>query len=162
MEYTIINRNNKFGVEDETGNIVIPAIYKKIHNLTNIRRRRADINSEWEWYRTGEVRFELKKGKYSALSNEKHELLTAFKYTDISGLFTDIMCVKIDKNQGIIDINGNEITSIDYDEFWNMGQPIFFASRNKLHGYLDHSGKVVIPLVHERMGILIMDGLVPV
>ncbi len=161
MDYTIITQNGKQGVADSNGNIVIPCIYKKVHNCTNTRGRHG-ANGKMEFYRTGEPRFEVKKGKFSALANEKHELLTDFKYTDIGGLYTDIMRVKIDKKCGLIDINGNEITSIDYDEFWNMGQPVFFASRNKLHGYLDHSGKVVIPLVHERMGILIMEGLVPV
>ncbi len=161
MNYTIITQNGKQGVADAAGNIVIPPIYKKVHNVTN-RRGSYDANGKYQSHYTGEPRFEVKKGKFSALSNEKHELLTDFKYTDISGAYTDIMQVKIDKKCGIIDMNGNEITTIDYDEFWNMGQPVFFASRNKLHGYLDHSGKVVIPLIHERMGILIMEGLVPV
>ena len=161
MTYTIITQNGKQGVADSNGNIVIPPMYKKVHNVTNSRGR-YDANGKLEIHYTGEPRFEVKKGKFSALSNEKHELLTPFKYTDISGLYTDIARVKIDKKCGIIDINGNEITTIDYDEFWNMGQPVFFASRNKLHGYLDHAGKVVIPLIHERMSILIMDGLVAV
>jgi hypothetical protein len=161
MNYTVINQNNKVGVQDAAGNIVIPCIYKGAREVTCTRWQR-NSQGELEHYRVGEVRFVVQKGRFWALTNEQHDLLTPFKYTGLSNIQTDLIRAEIDKKCGLLDIHGNEMTTMDYDEFWNIGQPIFFASRNKLHGYLDHSGNVVIPLIHEKMGILVMDGLVPV
>jgi hypothetical protein len=161
MHYTVINQNNKVGVEDAAGNIVIPCIYKGVREVTCTRWQRNN-QGELEYFYVGEVRFVVQKGKFWALTNAQHDLLTPFKYTGLSNIQTDLIQAEIDKKRGLLDIHGNEMTTMDYDKFWNIGQPIFCAIRNKLYGYLNHSGQVVIPIIHEKMGILVMDGLVPV
>ncbi len=161
MKYTIFNQNGKFGVEDDAGNNIIPPIYTAIRECTSMYMKR-DVHGNMQWYKEGEIRFAVKKGKLWALSNERHQLLTPFKYNEIENMHGKIMPVKIDKKLGIIDSMGKELVPVEYDDFWNMGQPIFCAIKDKLYGYLNHNGDIVIPIIYEKMGILFAEDLVAV
>lgn len=159
MDYSVVNNGKKFGVEDKNGNLVIPIIYDEIRECSDIRHK-YDSNKVLVSFKGDALfLFAIRKGRLFALTNEQHELLTPFKYKEIHNFGNGITSVVVDKKSGIIDHTGKELTTMDYDRFWNKHLPIFCAIKNKLFGYLDRQGNVVIPIIHERMGILFSDGL---
>lgn len=106
----VVSNNNKLGMIDSTGKLVIPTQYDEITSLINDRC------------------FVKQNGKY-ALATYTGKILTPFLYDAVDGFFSGICAVTLNKRVGFIDENGKLISEPQFNNatrFYNGFSRIYY------------------------------------
>ncbi|MGL5892468.1 MAG: WG repeat-containing protein [Bacteroidia bacterium] len=161
----LANKERKWGVLNQTGQIIIPFEYEKIgpwrDDLSIVRK-----NSKWGCINTkGEtiIPFEynsinnfsmgvtlVEKGKKFALVNSKNELLTDFVFDDC---------------KEVVDVQKDPYSSTGYSESNErvvLEEGVLILSKNKKWGLLDIKGETILPFEYSFVGIPDRAGLVSI
>lgn len=176
--YATFQKNKKKGLIDTLGNIIIEPIFEKLSDvigdyvyvkefneidsyILNIKTNKkfeyktTNINQRIELSNVPEI-FTLYsdnatyKDAYGLMSRDGKILLKP-EYSFLAAIDTDLFSVQdtLDKT-GIFNTNGNWVIKPTYKEvgFFNNGMASF--ARDNKFGYIDQTGKVVIPPVYEQ------------
>ena len=128
-----VRLNNKWGVIDKTGEIIIPLEYEK---LSSFSEGLAAIQSNNKWG------FIDKTGK----------IIIPFEY-DGAGLFSEGLAgVELNGKSGFIDKTGKIIVPLDYNQFSNFSEELAGIKLNNKWGFIDKTGKIIVPLEYDNVG----------
>ena len=116
-DYAVIYKDNKWGVIDSNGEIVIDPAYEEMITIPNSKNDVFlciyDVN-----YETGEYKTKALNSKNQEIFTE-YEKIEAIANKDINNNLwyeTNLLKVKKDGKYGIINLNGKELKSCQYDE----------------------------------------------
>lgn len=133
-----VRNNNKYGVIDTTGKIIIPIIYDRLNKLFN--------------YDNGLIAVSL-NNKWGLLNSNNKQILPT-NYSAINRLVNNVIRVKTatTKKYGLIDSMGNFIldTVQDIIEKKRYRTHIIYRKGN-LVGLLTHNGKPFLPQVYDKI-----------
>lgn len=122
--------NGKYGYKDQHGTILIPPKYDQI---------RLDYN----WWRV------QLNGKWGVIGDNYEESIP-IKFDDLNVISEELAGAKLNGKWGFIDRQGKETIPFIYDEVGAFSDDVVVVAqregKNFAYGYVDKSGKVVIPL----------------
>ena len=154
VSYFTLYKDNKWGVVDSNGSTVIEPSYSEMIVIPNNKKDVFlciyDVNEQNGEYKT------------KALNSKNEEIFT--KYTTIEGLenydqannvWYDNNTLKVEKDgkYGLIDLDGNELTSIDYEEISalkNVENSILVKKDDK-YGLVDSKGSLIIDIDYKEI-----------
>lgn len=116
-DYAVIFQDNKWGVIDSNGNIVIDPSYEEMITIPNSKKDVFlciyDAN-----YQTGEYKTKVLNSKNQEIFAQYEQIEAIFNKDENNNIWyeDEILKVKKDGKYGIIDLSGKEITSCQYDE----------------------------------------------
>ncbi len=146
-DYAVVFKDNKWGVIDSNGNIVIDPSYEEMITIPNSKNDVFlciyDVN-----YETGEY-------KTKALNSKNQEILT--QYEQIEGISNkdtnhniwyedNVLKVKKDGKYGVIHLTGKELTTCQYDEIVAVEgiKGILKVTKDGKVGIINQEGKEVL------------------
>lgn len=151
--YFILEQNQKYGVIDKEGNVIVEAKYEAVQ-IPNPSKPIfvcvKEYNQEQKEYTT-------------VVYNEKNEeLFTNYNNVQAIAIFTNINSTPYEKNvltykengkYGIINLNGKAITKPIYDEISsvNYKEGTFLVKQNGLEGIINVKGKVIVKCEYESV-----------
>ena len=127
--------------------LIIPAIYSMIYSHNDLFI--VSLNKGGENY---------KKGVYKVIRG-KAKLIIPVKYEEIS-MYSNLLIVQLNGKKGLIDLNGNLLTEINYDEIGTYGEcfnclgtktNIIEVLKNGKKGLIDSTGKLITPLIYDEI-----------
>ncbi len=151
--YFVLEQDDKYGVIDKSGNIIIEAKYEAVQIPNPSKAVFVCIekyNQEAKDYDT-------------VVYNEKgEELYTNYKNIQAIAIFTNIDSTPYEKSvltykengkYGLIDFNGKQITKPVYDEISsiNYKEGTFLVKQNDLEGIINMKGKVIVKCEYESV-----------
>ncbi len=127
-----VYRNTKWGFVDTTGKEVIPCIYKTVGDFSD---GLADVSV------TNKLGYIDKSGKQ----------IIPFMYEYTSGFSEGLASVIFNDRCFMIDKNNNFVFELKRDEWLNINfhEDLASTKRNGKYGFVDRTGKTVIPFVYE-------------
>ena len=174
-----VSINEKMGCIDRTGRVAIPLIYDCIGNHETILNAKLEKKwglidfegnpvEEFSVYKTfarkydqvfinnGEVRtysFVL-DGKYGLAANDGNELIPP-RYDWLGDSFVeDMLAVGIrGKGVGFVNKQGEEIVAPQYEEASDFHEGRAAVRLNGKYGAIDKRGEIVVPLIHDKIGM---------
>lgn len=134
-----VKLNKKYGLIDINGKLVVPYQYDEL--LT---------------YGHGLFSFS-KNEKCYVLDDSGKEILKDLPYDFLSFLSKNLFCVSYDNNKldeidakyGVINRQNKVVLSLDYDYIGNYSEGLIAACKNKKWGFVDSTGKVIIPFEYK-------------
>lgn len=171
------DNQNKFGIIDETGKVIIPfefeeirpfdgqetAIAKKNNYFGIIDFRNKELvsfeNDEIYSSKFSEI-FVIKQNEKFGLFNKQGGKIMDFVFEDLQPCFYDEnnkFIVKSKGKYGIIDITGKEIIPTEFDEISNWveyGPEAHFVTKNKKKGMYSRDGKQLIPSIYDELNYI--------
>lgn len=126
-----IEKDKKFGFVDKTGKIVVPIEYDGVGQFENGLA-------------------EIVKNKQSALINQKGEIVFPFSDYDIRNILNENR-IHVYKNHkhGIIDLQGDIILPIEYDEIFDFEDSLATVKKNEKNGVVDLDGRIIVPIIYD-------------
>ena len=146
--YFAAYQNNKWGVIDSEGNIVIDPSYAEMIIVPN--------SKEDVFLCTYDVDYDAGTYKTKALNSKNEEIFTdysqieAISNTDENNNLwyeTNILRVEKDGKYGLIDLSGKTLLECEYDEITALGgsKGILKISKDGNYGVVGEDGKILIP-----------------
>jgi len=158
--YFIVVQNEKYGLYNPVGKLLIPPKYDHIQGL----------------YYNGKMAFCVRQGKEDWLINENEKMLTTLKYEAIGDYIgkdrsTSNFCgansiikwnramVKHNDKWGWINIDGEEVIPCQYDDVFNydfyMSKTGIVAVKNNANkwGVIDTDGQIILPFIYDHVYI---------
>ena len=145
--YLVAFQNNKFGVIDSNGEIVIDPSYEEIIIIPN---QKNDV-----FLCTYDVNYDTGEYKTKALNNKNQEIFT--QYEQIEAISNkdenqnlwyeqNVLKVKKDGKYGLINMQGQEVLSCSYDEINVIEnvEDVLLVKQNELYGVVNTSGKEIV------------------
>lgn len=179
--FITVKKTEKYGVIDSGGNLVVPMIYDSVsafHNgvaAVSIEGRFGAINTKGEtiipleYELVGECSegfISVKKNHCWGFFNTSGELVIPIEYYALSAsgpVFSDGLACVLD---GFLDTDGNLIqvdteTPIEVSSNFKEGlaSVFYFAEGVGKQGFIDRSGRIVVPLEYERTAEDFNEGL---
>jgi len=171
------DNQNKFGIIDETGKIIIPFEFEELRPFdgqeTTIAKKNNYFgiidfkNKELISFENDEIYsskfseiFVIKQNEKFGLFNKQGDKIMDFVFEDLQPCFYDEnnkFIVKSQGKYGIIDITGKEIIPTEFDEISNWveyGPEAHFVSKNKKKGIYSRDGKQLIPPIYEELNYI--------
>lgn len=171
------DNQNKFGIIDETGKIIIPFEFEELRPFdgqeTTIAKKNNYFgiidfkNKELISFENDEIYsskfseiFVIKQNERFGLFNKQGDKIMDFVFEDLQPCFYDEnnkFIVKSQGKYGIIDITGKEIIPTEFDEISNWveyGPEAHFVSKNKKKGIYSRDGKQLIPPIYEELNYI--------
>lgn len=151
--YFTLEQNQKYGVIDRNGNIVIEAEYEAVQ----IPNPSKDIFVCVKEYNESTKEYE------TVVYNEKKEvLLSTYKNVQAISIYTNVNSTPYEKSvltykengkYGLINLEGKQITKPVYDEISsiNYKEGTFLVKQNELEGIINMKGKVIIKCEYESV-----------
>lgn len=151
--YFTIEQNQKYGVIDKNGNIVIEADYEAVQ-IPNPSKAIFVCIKEYN---------ENTKEYETIIYNEKKEvLLSNYKNVQAISIYTNVNSTPYEKSvltykengkYGLINLEGKQITKPIYDEISsiNYKEGTFLVKQNELEGIINMKGKVIIKCKYESV-----------
>lgn len=168
--FFVFNKADNFGVIDDNGNVVIPALYEAINVCENSvficfsNDKVGVLNSEnhiiipleydYIQYIDGDI-FEVCKNEKWGAVNKDNKIVIPLYYSNIKICTDGNSIVAKDNKYGLLDNKGKIILDLQYDGlggFKNIAYSedmIVFRADNK-YGYLDKNGKIVIAPIYSN------------
>lgn len=152
-KYFILEQNQKYGVIDRNGNIVIEAEYEAVQ-IPNPSKAIFVCVKEYN---------ENTKEYETVVYNEKKEvLLSNYKNVQAISIYTNVNLTPYEKSvltykengkYGLINLEGKQITKPVYDEISsiNYKEGTFLVKQNELEGIINMKGKVIIKCEYESV-----------
>src|SRR5690606_2475782 len=168
---------NKFGIIDETGKIIIPFEFEELRPFdgqeTTIAKKNNYFgiidfkNKELISFENDEIYsskfseiFVIKQNEKFGLFNKQGDKIMDFVFEDLQPCYYDEdnkFIIKTNGKYGIIDISGNEIIPAEYDEISNWveyGPEAHFVIKDKKTGMFSRDGKQLIPTIYDELNYL--------
>lgn len=151
--YFTLEQNQKYGVIDKNGNIVIEAEYEAVQ-IPNPSKAIFVCVKEYN---------ENTKEYETVVYNEKKEvLLSNYKNVQAISIYTNVNLTPYEKSvltykengkYGLINLEGKQITKPVYDEISsiNYKEGTFLVKQNELEGIINMKGKVIIKCEYESV-----------
>ena len=151
--YFTLEQNQKYGVIDRNGNIVIEAEYEAVQ-IPNPSKAIFVCVKEYN---------ESTKEYETVVYNEKKEvLLSNYKNVQAISIYTNVNSTPYEKSvltykengkYGLINLEGKQITKPVYDEISsiNYKEGTFLVKQNELEGIINMKGKVIIKCEYESV-----------
>lgn len=151
--YFTLEQNQKYGVIDKNGNIVIEAEYEAVQ-IPNPSKAIFVCVKEYN---------ENTKEYETVVYNEKKEvLLSNYKNIQAISIYTNVNSTPYEKSvltykengkYGLINLEGKQITKPVYDEISsiNYKEGTFLVKQNELEGIINMKGKVIIKCEYESV-----------
>lgn len=151
--YFTLEQNQKYGVIDKNGNIVIEAEYGAVQ-IPNPSKAIFVCVKEYN---------ENTKEYETVVYNEKKEvLLSNYKNVQAISIYTNVNSTPYEKSvltykengkYGLINLEGKQITKPVYDEISsiNYKEGTFLVKQNELEGIINMKGKVIIKCEYESV-----------
>lgn len=153
-DYAVVFKDNKWGVIDSNGNMVIDPSYEEMITIPNSKNDVFlciyDVN-----YETGEY-------KTKALNSKNQEILT--QYEQIEGISNkdnnhniwyedNVLKVKKDGKYGVINITGKELTTCQYDEITVIEgiKGILKVTKEGKEGIINQEGKEILAIQYAEV-----------
>jgi hypothetical protein len=125
------SKKGKYGYINEEGFVVVPFIYDLAFSFNN---RKALVK---------------RGGKFGVVDLENNWIIP-FNYDWIEPYFSDsLIKVRIDKNLGLINIFGEVILPIEYDQIGKINSELLIVVKDSKVGYVNAKGDNIIPLIYE-------------
>jgi hypothetical protein len=152
-KYFTLEQNQKYGVIDRNGNIVIEAEYGAVQ-IPNPSKAIFVCVKEYN---------ENTKEYETVVYNEKKEvLLSNYKNVQAISIYTNVNSTPYEKSvltykesgkYGLINLEGRQITKPVYDEISsiNYKEGTFLVKQNELEGIINMKGKVIIKCEYESV-----------
>lgn len=152
-KYFTLEQNQKYGVIDRNGNIVIEAEYGAVQ-IPNPSKAIFVCVKEYN---------ENTKEYETVVYNEKKEvLLSNYKNVQAISIYTNVNSTPCEKSvltykengkYGLINLEGKQITKPVYDEISsiNYKEGTFLVKQNELEGIINMKGKVIIKCEYESV-----------
>ncbi len=153
--YSIFIKDEKYGLTNVKGDTIIAAVYSNLSRLSIFDGKSVSVNHK--------LYIAAKDGRYG-LIDERGRIIIDFKYDHLSyfnvdnqaevSLFSDNTYKK-----GVIDINGKEIISLEYQTIFNtkeLGQTketYYQVEKDDKWGLMDKQGKLIIPLQYGYVSV---------
>lgn len=157
QSYFTIFKDNKWGVIDLNGDIVIDPSYQEMILVPNEKNPvficTYDVN-----YETGEYKTKVLNNKNEEIFTNYDKVETIENKDENNNLWYEknILKVKKDSKYGLINLSGKELTGIEYDEI----SPIFGienaykVKKDSKYGIIDNEGKKVIETKYADIDII--------
>ena len=151
--YFTLEQNQKYGVIDKNGNIVIEADYEAVQ-IPNPSKAIFVCVKEYN---------ENTKEYETVVYNEKKDvLLSNYKNVQAISIYTNVNSTPYEKSvltykengkYGLINLEGKQITKPVYDEISsiNYKEGTFLVKQNELEGIINMKGKVIIKCEYESV-----------
>lgn len=151
--YFTLEQNQKYGVIDRNGNIIIEAEYEAVQ-IPNPSKAIFVCVKEYN---------ENTKEYETVVYNEKKEvLLSNYKNIQAISIYTNVNSTPYEKSvltykengkYGLINLEGKQITKPVYDEISsiNYKEGTFLVKQNELEGIINMKGKVIIKCEYESI-----------
>lgn len=147
-DYVVVFKDNKWGVIDSTGNIVIDPSYEEMITIPNSKNDVFlcvyDVN-----YETGEYKTKVLNSKNQEILTQ-YEQVEAIANQDVNHNVwyeDNVLKVKKDGKYGIINLNDKKLTEIQYDQIVAIEgvKGILKVTKDGKQGVVDNEGKEIIP-----------------
>lgn len=163
QNYTVKVENNKYGIVDETGKIIIPFIYEWAQpfseGLACVR-----LNNVYKFiYPNGKLAFELpginfaknfrdglccvyKDQKYGYI-NKSGKIVIPCIYSYASDFSEGLAAIDTNGRKGMINAAGKLVIPAIYDEIGYCREGLINVRQDGKYGYIDKKGKTAIPFI---------------
>lgn len=132
----IFMENNKYGIQDTEGKVIVSPQYDEIKETSLIEKKLFDNEGCWRVSLNGKWGFIIGNGKK----------LTEIKYDQIHHFSTGgLACIQLNKKWGFVDTTGKEIVSCKYDEHTSYSEGCYGVKLGDKWGFIDSTGKEIIP-----------------
>jgi len=146
-DYAVIYKDNKWGVIDSIGNIVVDPAYEEMIVIPNSKK---DV-----FICTYDVNYETGEYKTKVLNSENVEILTQYEQIEAipnkdasNNLWYEDTVVKVKKDgkYGIINFEGKELSSCEYEEIAAIEgiKDTLKVKKDGKYGVLDNEGKELL------------------
>ncbi len=146
-DYIAVYKDNKWGVIDSTSEIVIDPSYQEMIIIPNSKK---DV-----FICTYDVNYETGEYKTKALNSKNEEILTQYDKIEVisnqdenNNIFYEDVILRVKKGEkyGLIDLDGKELTSCDYEEITIIPgiKNIVKIKKDGKYGIMDNQGKEII------------------
>lgn len=125
-DLTTFSQNEKWGLKDKSGNIIIEPIYLKMIRLKD---------SSWI--------VQNKKRKFGLIDNSGN-VLVPIKYNHADRVVNKFAKFGNNKDYGIYDENGNVIVKPEYSKIDILYGQMFLTYKNYKYGIVGYDGKVIL------------------
>jgi len=160
-----VMKNGKYGLIDYKGNYVIPAEFDEVLYESLSTGFKARKNGKYGWlkmdgsdlipfvYDKLETFYGDKSSFTKATQNDKigvisvaqNKTIVPIEFDEVYEYYDRNFLVKIGDKVGLIDVDGNYVTEIDYDfikRSFTENSQVLFPSRNGLYSLVDKDGKL--------------------
>ena len=164
-EVGIVKSENKWGMVDAKGKMLIPCKFDRVDFLENTDNKIIRISNDNERYGVidtlGEVVVDLKydeigvfkEGRLAVKRNGKWgfvdpsgEEVVPCQYTKVNDFLNQLASVKMGRKWGFIDQQGNVVIDYKYRQVGNFCDGLAWVSTIKGVGYIDLKGELAIPM----------------
>ena len=126
LDVSVFSENNLFGLKNSSGEVVVPAEYRKLIMVGK---------SGWIFQ---------KKNKFGLMDSQGNYLLQP-KYRHVDRVLGKFVKIGNDSDFGIYDEHGNEIIPPIYNSIDLLYGKMFLTYKNFRYGISDFEGNVIIP-----------------
>lgn len=153
-EYFALYEQEKWGVIDNRGNIVISPSYAEMIIIPNSKQDificTYEINNE-----TGEYKSKALNKKNKEIFTEYEEIEALENYDNVQNIWYEDNVLKVKQNgkYGLIDFKGNKLTECEYDKIYTLKGiegSIIVEKENKL-GLIDNTGRKIIDVQYKEI-----------
>lgn len=150
---SIVKLNNKYGIVDRTGKVMVPFKYDDI-NYVDFRGR-FYANNQTNTY-TSIDRFSVSIGEKYGVIDENGTIIVPCKYDDAQILNSGMIILEKSNKFSFADRNGRIISKCKYDDITRVGDFLAFEKNNK-YGFLNDNGEEVIPPTYDYISLYYND-----
>jgi len=140
--YFLLLKNQRWGLADKDGDILINNIY---HNVKEYSYSCLIAQKAQKW----------------GVINKKNQIIMPFEYEQLERFNAKHILAKNQYGYGIYDNKGNKILAPQYDSIIVNRNTCFTVIKNHKQGISDEHGKIIIPIEYDSVGF-VWGGLVPV
>lgn len=131
-QYAAVSYQNKIGLIDSTGRVVISCLYEQVRPLN----RRYIAVSE---------------GKYWGLVDSAQQKIATCRYENIENFDENYFLIKQKGFWGILNAKGAEIISPQFEVIKSYENKYFLVQKNKKWGLVDENGKILVNPDYENI-----------
>ena len=153
-DYYALYTDEKWGIIDSTGNTVIEPMYQEMIIVLNNRKDvflcTYDVNEETGEYKTKAIN---RKNEEIYTNYDKIEPLENYDSNGNAWYEKDILKVQKDGKYGLIDIDGKEILSLDYEKIETLKglENSILVTKNGKIGLVNKSGATIINAEYSKI-----------
>lgn len=148
-DYVVVFEDNKWGVIDSNGEMVIDPSYEEMITIPNSKNDVFlcvyDVN-----YETGEYKTKVLNSKNQEIFTEYEQIEALANYDDSHNMWYEenVLKVKKDGKYGLIDLTGKQLTEVQYDEITTLEEMkgLLKITKEGKIGIFDSEGKEILPI----------------
>ncbi|HMP94068.1 MAG TPA: WG repeat-containing protein [Phnomibacter sp.] len=175
--YIAVNKSGRWGIIDSTGKEIVPAMYNDAgpfyEGLASVK-----INGKWGFIDMNNklvipAEYDFVKDFNSGIApvrkaelwgyiNKTGQIVLPITYEWCEALEGGLGYARNQDGDALIDKTGKPITPFSFGAVYTSTNPyIIVRNRDERYGVIDRTGKVIVPMVHDDMGVRVTEGLVP-